>query len=523
MSESRGNPPQAERRPAQSAVAPATQAAAPAHELDTVPDTARQALDTKILRSSGWVALSFGGSQLLSLLSMLILVRLLEPKAFGLVALAWTFLIVAQYVQESGLGAALIFGRRNVEEAAACALVFAPAFALVLFGASYFAAPSLAGAFHESALTDVLRVMSLMLVVRSLAVAPAAILERALDFRSKTAADLGAALAQISVAVVLAFAGWGVWSLVFGHIAFSAVRTVALWLVVPWRPSPRHASWRIFREMVRYGRFVSAAQVVNLLNRTLDNLTIGRLLGATPLGFYAIAFRLATLPGDVVGHIAGRPMFAAYSALQQDLAGFRRAYVQNLQRVTLLAVPLSIGIAVAAEPIVLTVLGEAWTPAVTPLRILALFALVKSLTAPAGAVWQGLGKPHVGLVFQVLHVVMLAPALILFTQHLGLKGAAIGMLVVDVASGVPAVIVTMRLLKLAPIELARGLAPSAACAGLLAAALGSLLPVSSSMSPPAALGILISVAVLVYVTATVAFARSVVVPIWVSLRGTPSA
>jgi len=481
------------------------------------------ALDRKILRGSSWAAVGLGGGQVLSLLSTLVLVRLLDPKAFGLAALATTFIIVVQNLQESGLGAALIYRRRDVEAAAACVLVFSLAFSILLSAACALVAPFLATLFHQSALTRIFSVMSLVLVVKSLGVAPGAILEQEMDFRSRAWADVAASVTQAVGAIGLALAGAGVWSLVLGYVAASCVRTAVLWALVPWRPSPRRANWQLFREMVRYGRFVSASNVVNMFNRSLDNLTVGRILGATPLGFYAISFRLATAPVDSVGLIVGRPMFAAYSSLQHDLEAVRRIYVQNLQRVTFLSLPLSVGIAVTAQPIVLAVLGQAWQPVVTPLRILAVYALVKSVTSACGAVWAGLGKPQIDLGFQVVHIVMLFPALILFTKQFGLTGAAAAMLVVDVLSGIPALVVTMRMVDLRPRALGRSLAPTAGSAALLALVLSVLVHVSSFMSAPAALALLVTAAAVVYAAAAAAFARSIVRPMWVSFRRVPHA
>lgn len=478
-----------------------------------------RALDTKIMRGSAWHTLSFGSSQILSVLAMLVLVRLLEPEAFGLFALAWTFLAALESIQGSGLGAALIYRRHGVEQAAASALVFLPAAGLALYGASFAAAPLLARVFHSPDLTDVVRIMAVLLVVRALGVVPGAILERNIDFRSRAKAELSAAFVQVSTSLTLAFTGFGVWSLVFGHIAAGAVGVSLLWLFVPWRPKPADASWRTLRELVRYGRFVAGARVVNLLNNTLDTLAVGRLLGPVLLGFYTVTHRLANLPNAVIAQVVGRVMFSAYSTLQDDLPAFRRAYVQNLQRIALLALPVSVVLVVAAEPVVLALLGERWLVVVTPLRLLALWGLVKSFAGAGGAVWNAAGKPHVDLIFQVLHVLLIVPAVVLLTGRFELTGAALAMLAVDATTGIPGIAVTMRLLRLRARELGRALARPALCSGLLGATLTLLLPTGDSMPSFASLALLATVGLLVYLGSTALFARSVIAPMWASLRG----
>ena len=484
-----------------------------------VPEASSYAtLEGRILRNTGWVALGMAVSQLASLLSMLVLARLLEPKAFGLVALAWTVLYYVSQIQESGLGAALIHRRGDVAEAAASALLYTWAAGLVLYAASFAAAPLAASLFHSSGLTSVLRLMALVIIFRSLGVVPGAILERELDFRSKTLIELAGTFAQVGVFLALAFAGLGVWSLVAGNVAAEAARAACSWLRVPWRPSPRLAKRRVLLELVRYGRFVGATNIFTVVANTADNIAVGRLLGTTALGFYSVAFRLANFPNSVIGFVLGRTMFSVYSRLQHDRAAVRRAYVQNLERVALLAVPASVLLAIAARPVVLSLLGERWLSAVTPLRILGVYGLIKSFGGPTAEALKGIGKPHVPLVAGIAYAVVVTPLLFVLTPPLGTKGTALSMLIAVTVSVVPQVAVYTRSVELPFAELARALGPPLLSAAVLAVALGLLVAESSSMSPVASLVIVASVGLGVYLVAVGVLARNAVAPIWVALR-----
>jgi O-antigen/teichoic acid export membrane protein len=476
-------------------------------------------LEGRILRNTGWVAIGLGGRQIASLLSTLILARLLDPEDFGLVALALTVLYFVEQVQETGVGSALIHRREDVEAAKASALIYSPLAGLVFYGFVFTGAPLLARFLHAPDLTSVLRVMALVLVFRGLGVVPGAILERNLDFRSRTFAEVVAIFPQIGLFLGLAFAGFGVWSLVFGHLAAVATQTALYWVLVPWRPSLRGASRRVLLELMRYGRFVGGATVVTVVSNAIVNVVIGRVLGTASVGLYSVAFRLADFPSSVIGFILGRTMFSVYSMLQHDLAAFRYAYVRNLQRIALLALPLSLGLAIAAEPIVRALLGDKWLPAVPALRILAVCAMMTPFGGVSAEALKGLGKPQWNLVFAVLFITVMIPALVLLTPRFGLEGAAIALVIAIGATVVPAVTVAARSVKLTARDFAQRLAPSVACSALLAATLSALLPESRSMSPAASLAFLVSVGVVVYAAATALFARSVVVPMWLSLRG----
>jgi PST family polysaccharide transporter/lipopolysaccharide exporter len=347
---------------------------------------------------------------------------------------------------------------------------------------------------------------------------PGAILERNLDFRSRTIAELTAAFAQIGVFLGLAVAGLGVWSLVFGHLVAGAVQTALYWLYVPWRPSLRRASRRVLLELMRYGRFIGATNILVVVNSTLDNVIVGRVLGTVSVGLYSVAYRLADFPSSVIGQIVGRTMFSIYSMLQEDPDAVRHAFVRNLQRVTLVAVPASVGLAVAAEPIVRALLGEKWLPAVPAIRILAVYGLIKPFGGVSGEALKGIGAPHLNLVFGITFVSVVTPALIGLTGEFGLEGAAISMLIAIATAAIPAVAVTARKVGLSGMDLARALTPSALCSALLAATLLALLPQSESMAPGAAVALLVSIGFVVYVLAIALFARSAVIPMWLSLR-----
>ena len=480
-------------------------------------------LDSRIMRGSAWVAVSYGGRNVVSLITTLALVRLLEPKAFGLVALAWTVLIITDQVQNAGAAAALVYRRQDVERAAGSAFVFVLCSSVVIFAAAQLLSPVFAAIFHTPELTNVLRVMAFLLITRAFGAIPLALLERNIDFRTRSVCELTGALAQAAVSLSLAFSGFGVWSIVFGQIAGSAMQSGLAWAVAPLHPDPRKAEFGIIRELIRYGRYVSATNIVNIANNTADNVVIGRVLGATALGFYAVAFRLADFPNTVIAHIVGRVMFPVYSLLQNELGRFRRAFIQNLQRIAVLALPVSVTILICAEPIVLGLFGRKWEEAIGPLRILAVYGLVKSFSAPGGEVFKGAGRPELGLTVGILQIAIAVPALIVLVRTHGVEGGALAMLIAIAVCGVVKLGLALRLLEGGIIELGRALAPSFLCSGVLAAALLVLMPTTDQFGPAVRLLILVTLGAAVYIAATLAFARSIVRPMWVGLRGADAA
>jgi lipopolysaccharide exporter len=477
-------------------------------------------LDQVILRSSAWVALSWGGRNVLSMIGAIVLARLLDPRAFGLVAIAATITTVLDYIQESGVGAALIQRKRDVKQAAASALLWSSCAGLLLGGACFATAPLLARAFGAPEATNVIRAMSLFLVIRGVSIGPGSLLDREMNFRNRTVGELAAGFAQLGISVGLALTGFGVWSLVIGQLVATAVQTTILWVLAPWRPHPRDASISVLREMLRYGRFVSLGNVLGLVNRTLDNLVVGRLLGAPALGVYSMSYRLGDFPTGVVGYVVGRVMFPAYSRVQDDLAAFRNAFVQNLERVALLALPTSVALFVYADPIVSVLLGEKWQAVVNPLRILAVYTIVRSFVSPTGAVFQAAGKPHLVPLWALPQSVLFPISLLLLVPRFGVSGAAVAVLVSFSASAVPAFRSCLRMLDLRISELVPRLVPLVIASVLMGTAMELTLRLNLDPALSLVAGILAGVAV--YGAAAALLARPLLRSVWAGLRPGPS-
>ena len=221
--------------------------------------------------------------------------------------------------------------------------------------------------------------LALVLVIRGLGLVPGALIERDLVFARRARGELGGAAAQALVAVPLALSGFGVWSLVAGQLAGQTVQWAIFWAVTPLRPSPRLFDYRVLRELGRYGRHLTAANLVYFVEQNIDTATVGRLLGAADVGYYNMAWRLSNLPATGIGYVVGRVMFPTYATLQHDKPAFRDAFLTNVRRVTLVSLPVGVGILFGARPIVVALFGHRWEPAVHP-SVLALFGLIRAFS-----------------------------------------------------------------------------------------------------------------------------------------------
>jgi PST family polysaccharide transporter len=475
-------------------------------------------LDTKILRGSAWATLGDGGTQALSFLTMLVLARLLVPADFGVVRRARA---AGSRPDRAGVGprGRLIVYRGELRPAAACVAVFSPFVAIGLYVVFFVGAPLASRFFDEPELTSVLRVLALVLVFRGFTIMPLALLERSLRFGPITVVELGGGIAQALTAVGLALAGVGLWSLVFGQLAFGLATAVLAWIFSPARPSPFEARRATFVELTRYGRHVGLANLANYANANAQGIIVGRVLGATALGFYSVANRLASIAVQVIGNILGRGVFAAMSTVRDDLERFRRIWLENLQRIALLAVPAALGVALVAEPLVLSLLGDEWRAAIVPLQLLALRGVIGAFSATSGEVFQALHRPKLRVLSETTYLVALVPALVVGARWQGLAGAAGAVLIVNAVFGAILLVAMMRLLGVRAHALGHAIVRPAVGWVLMTVSILLLRPVVADLSQGVQLVVLVAAGAGVYVLSVAAFARDIVVDMWVSLRG----
>jgi lipopolysaccharide exporter len=464
-------------------------------------------LDRKLVRGSAWLALSFGGSQVVTFVVAAVLAHFVAPVGFGLVALASVAIVVATTLQESGLGLALIRHRTDVDRAAGTVFVFNVAAGIVLYWVAFAAAPLLADVFSQPRLTTVLRVLAFVLVIRSIGIIPGALIERELMFANRAKGELIGGVVQALVAIPLAVTGAGVWSLVAGQLAGQCVQSVLFWVFTPLRPSPRLFSFPILRELGRFGRHMTAANLIALVDQNIDTATVGRLLGAADLGFYNMAWRLSNLPATGIGYIVGRVMFPAYATLQHDRAAFRYAFLTNVRRVALFSLPVGVGILLAAHPIVVGVFGRRWEPAAVPLQILAVFGVLRAFAGTTGPVIQAAGRPQLIVRLNLWQLAVLCAALFTLTPPFGIKGAAVAVTLAAAAVLVPAMWLALRILELRLRELFANIERPALCSVPLAVCLFALQVPAGRLGAGLELALLVVCGTAVYLASALALAR----------------
>lgn len=349
-------------------------------------------LRQKAAKGVVWSVIQKWGLEAISLLSFVALSRLLDPEAFGLVAMASVFTAFVQIFLDQGFGAAIV-QRADVEQEHLDTAFWTSVLTGILMAVGALAAADLvAGFFQEPRLAPVLSWLSLSFILGGLSSTQLAILQREFAFKSLAARSLSATAVGGVVGVSMALAGFGVWSLVGQILVSGLAGVIVLWRASDWRPG-FNFSRKHFTELFTFGISIIGNKTLIFFNRRSDDFLIGYFLGATMLGYYTIGYRLLLVMIRLVTGITNTVAFPTFSRLQHKPEQMRRAFYNVTQYTSLLAFPVFIGLALLAPELIPALFGEQWAPSIPVMQILALIGILQSLLVFNGTVIKACGKP----------------------------------------------------------------------------------------------------------------------------------
>lgn len=387
-------------------------------------DLMKQALGRKVVTGVGW---TFGSSitvRLMQFLVTVVLAHLLAPSAFGLFALAALIITAITLFRDLGFGQALIYHKTDVQKNAETTLLISGAFGFVAWGAMYFVSPLVCKVFGNPNLLSPLRIMSFSVVLSSLATVPSILLEKELEFRKRAMPEFALGITYAVVSIVLAMKGFGVWSLVWGHVTSVFAQSAVAWAVAGWKPSISYHKASAERTL-SYGKPLMAASVLYLAFFYIDNAAIGKWLGVTALGFYNLAYTVCNLPATNITHVVNKVMYPAYSKLNHDVPALRDAYTKTVKSIALLTFPIAIWLFFASGDLVNGFFGHKWEPTIPLFRVLAFYGLFRSIGATAGSVFMAVGEPKWVYKLNCLQLAIAAPLVYPVAIHYGTFGVAL--------------------------------------------------------------------------------------------------
>lgn len=346
----------------------------------------------KVIKGVVWTAIQNWGSQAISLIIFFVLARLLEPEAFGLLAMANVFLALMQIFLDQGFAQALIQRQELEPEHLDTAFWTNIASGSILTILGVMLSSSIAALFDQAQLTAILQWLSFVFLIGSFSNTQQAILERKFAFKSLAVRWLVAVSIGGTVGITMALTGFGVWSLVGQQLAQELAGVLTLWTASRWRPGLKFSRSH-FRQLFGFGINILAFNILVFINQRSDDFLIGYFLGPIALGFYSIAYRVLEVMTQLLIMTSTQVALPTFSRLRGDRSRLQLGFYKATQLTSLIAFPTFLGMAALAVELVRVLFGDRWLPSVPVMQVLALVGIVRAVTFFKGSIFIAMGKP----------------------------------------------------------------------------------------------------------------------------------
>ena len=357
----------------------------------------------------------------------IILARLLTPEEFGLIGMITIFIAISTSIIDSGFGAALIRKKDCSEKDYSTVFYFNLGVAIVIYCVLFFSAPMISRFFNEPELIRLIQVLSISLLIDSLSIIHTTILSKGMNFKLQTKISVIASVTSGTLAIILAFRGFGVWSLVVRQLCHRAVYAFLLWFWNRWRPVLVF-SLQSFRELFSFGSKLLVSGLIDTIYRNIYFLVIGKYFSAAELGYFTRANVFKNLPSENLSSVINRVSYPALTNFQDDIPRLKENYQKLIRSTMLITFLLMIGMAAIARPMILVLLGEKWLPSVVYLQLLCFVGMFYPLQAMNLNMLKVQGRSDLYLKLQIIRKVLAVP-IIFIAILLGIKAMIIGMMV----------------------------------------------------------------------------------------------
>lgn len=419
---------------------------------------------TSIRSSVRWNALSLGGRQGVRVLTSLLLAGMLGQDNFGIIGMATVYVTFVVIFVQFGFGTALVQKEDLRPGHIGAATWLSLGSGVVVAVLTLILAPVVADFYRTDELTDVLRVLSVLVLLKAFAIVPSSLLMREMRFAPLTRAELAGALSGAAAGITAAIVTDSYWAIVWQLIVTDAV-TLAGILVVE-----RRRTWRTngddVRELSGFGAKLLGTNIVNFASGNGDNVVIGRVEGTVALADYSLSYRVLSLPLQVVGQTVARTILPTFSRLQHDRPAVADLYYRSQRAIAAMVTGPLVVVALAAHDAIPWAFGDEWASAVTATQWIAVAGILRLVFGNGGATMVAMGHPGWQFWWSLTTTTVSVTGFIIGVQW-GIEGVAASIVIVGLPLGLIGVAIVGRLIPVTPWGVLVRLAPIAAGGAVL--------------------------------------------------------
>jgi O-antigen/teichoic acid export membrane protein len=435
-------------------------------------------------------------SQALSVVATLVLVRLLAPDAFGIVAAVNSAVGLISVVTQFGLGIAIVRSSDASDEVVGTLFWTSVAVGAVASVATGIGAQPLAALMGVPSAAPYLAVLAVTILLHMASAVPRALIQRRLRFKRLYGIQTGAMVAYVVTQVSLASVGAGAWSVITGQIVNATVLLVGFLVGAGWKPrlvfSPS-----VLGRVVGFSGSILATTLLTHVLKNADYWVVGRRGGAAVLGFYYVAYVLPNIVRLRITTTAIDVLLPVFSEVRHDANRLRRAFLSSLRLQMFVGCPALLGISVLAPLIVTTFFGAKWRDAVLPMQVLSVAAIVDVAMQPVVTIFIAAGVPGRSLRVVGVRLAVFLALLATLARGDGLGPVAVAVLIASVVGAFVGYALVRRHVQLSGADLVGALGPPLVCGTAMVAVL-SIADDLVGLPPPLALAVLVPLGAAVY-------------------------
>lgn len=380
-------------------------------------------LTTRSLKAGSWLVAYNGFARAAGVIKIAILARLLTPAQFGAFGIVTLALSLLETFSETSVFQALIQKDTVTDEDLTASWLISIARGALIALLLYISAPFIQSFFNQDGLVPFIRLIALAPLIRNFRNPQTVHFQKDLNFKKESFLRALATLVELIVAITVTLATHSIWGLVLANVASAFTEAIGSFLLAPTFVFVM-PTWSTTKPLIHYGSWLWGSSILSYIATEGDDIVVGKLLGAGPLGFYQNAYKIASLPVTQITSVTSQVGFPALSQIQDDKQRLARAFKKTLLTTIGLTTFASVAIFIFAGPITLFLFGENWLPMVPALRLLTLFGLIRSIDHTAGPLFKAVGKPNLVTLYGTLFIVVMFALIFPLTRSGGIVGTS---------------------------------------------------------------------------------------------------
>lgn len=362
---------------------------------------AEQSLKDKTVKGTFWSAADAFLGHGVTFIVGIVLARLLTPDEYGLIGVVSVFTSVLLGIVDSGFSNALIRKQTVSNDDYSTLFIVNMLISVFMYGVLYISAPAIAHFFNRPQLIILTRVTGFLLIIQALSIVQDTILSKRIDFKTKTKASVVSASVSGVVGIVMAFIGWGVWSLVTQLLSRQFIYSTFLWVYNRWYPKIVF-SFESLKYMWGFGWKLLVSGLLNRIWNEMYQVIVGKFYSPAMLGQYTRSKQYATIFSSNLTTIVQRVSYPVLSQVQDNRLRMVGAYRRVIKTTMFVTAVCMIFVGAVAEPLIYCLIGSQWHTAATFLPLICISLSLHPLHAINLNMLQVQGRTDIYLYLEIL-------------------------------------------------------------------------------------------------------------------------